>query len=77
MMNKVRSVLGRVLQFLAVTAGIFAWWMAVLLLVSVFTVNVWHIAFTSIVFISLGLTGICAAIYLAVMLHRTRPSGGA
>ena len=77
MTNKVRSVLGRVLQFLAVSAGIFAWWMAVLLLVSVFTVNIWHIAFTSIVFISLGLTGVCAAVYLAVMIHRTRPSGGA
>ncbi|QTE69029.1 hypothetical protein JNO48_03720 [Clostridiales bacterium] len=77
MTNKVRSVLGRVLQFLVVTAGIFAWWMAVLLLVSVFTVNIWHIAFTSIVFISLGLTGICAAVYLAVMLRRARPSGGA
>ena len=51
--------------------------MAVLLLVSVFTVNVWHIAFTSILFISLGLTGICAAVYLAVMLRRARPSGGA
>ena len=77
MTNKVRSVLGRVLKFLAVSAGIFAWWMAALLLVSVFTVNIWHITFTSILFISLGLTGVCAAVYLAVMIHRTRPSGGA
>ena len=77
MTNKVRSVLGRVLQFLVVSAGIFAWWMAVLLLVSVFTVNIWHITFTSIGFISLGLTGICSAVYLAVMLRRARPSGGA
>lgn len=46
-------------------------------LITLFTVNVWHIAFTSIVFISLGLTGICAAVYLAVMLHQARPSGGA
>lgn len=46
-------------------------------LITLFTVNISHITFTSIVFISLGLTGICAAVYLAVMLHQARPSGGA
>ena len=46
-------------------------------LITLYTVNISHITFTSIVFISLRLTGICAAVYLAVMLRQAWSSGGA
>ncbi len=70
--NRLKGVLGRLLQFLAVTAGIFAWWMAMFLLVSLFAVNVWSTKWTDLVFWSLILTAVCSLIYLAVMIRRIR-----
>ena len=72
---KVVSVLGRILQWLAVTAGCFAWWMAMLLLVSLFTVNVWHVTFEQILLWSGGLTAVSGAVYAGVMAWRARAGG--
>ena len=69
---KLAGTVLRVLQFLVVSAGFFAWWMAVLLLVSLFAVNVWKVSFTEIVFWSLGLAGVCAVGYLLVMIRREK-----
>ena len=70
--NRLKSVLGRLLQFLAVTAGVFAWWMAMFLLVSLFAVNVWSPKWTDLVRWSLILTAVCSLIYLTVMIRRIR-----
>ncbi len=70
MMNRVRSVLGHVLQFLAVTAGIFAWWMGLQLVISFFAVNVWQVTFRQILVRSILLTAACSVGYLLVMLRR-------
>ena len=72
---KVVSVLGRVLQWLAVTAGCFAWWMAMLLLISLFTVNVWHVTFEQILLWSGVLTAVSGAVYAGVMAWRARAGG--
>ena len=72
---KVVSVLGHILQWLAVTAGCFAWWMAMLLLVSLFTVNVWHVTFEQILKWSGVLTAVSGAVYAGVMAWRARAGG--
>ena len=72
---KVVSVLGRILQWLAVTAGCFVWWMAMLLLVSLFTVNVWHVTFEQILLWSGVLTAVSGAVYAGVMAWRARAGG--
>ena len=71
---KTVAALLRVLQFLVASAGFFAWWMAVLLLISLIAVNVWHVSFEQILFLSLGLTGVSAAAYLFIMLRRAKKS---
>ena len=38
-MSKLKGVLGRLLQFAAVTAGFFLWWMAMFLLISLFLIR--------------------------------------
>ena len=72
--REIAGTLLRVLQFLVVSVCFFAWWMAMLLLVSLIAVNVWHVRFTEILFLSLGLTGVSAAVYLWVMLNRKKKS---
>ncbi len=62
----------RILQFLAVSAGIYAWWVAMFLLVSLITVNVWSVTWTQILLRSLWLTVACSLVYLLVMIHRER-----
>ena len=69
---KKKDTMLRALQFLAVSAGLFAWWMAMLLLISLFAVNIWSVTFTEILFWSLGLTGISAVVYLLIMIRRER-----
>ena len=66
----VRDTLLFVGQWLIVTIGIFAWWMGLLLVVSLFAVNVWHITFHQIVIISVIATAVCSAGYLVIMLRR-------
>ena len=70
--NRLKSVLGRLLQFLAVTAGIFAWWMAMFLLISLFALNIWAPKWTDLVCWSLILTAVSGLVYLAVMIRRGR-----
>lgn len=72
---KVVSVLGRILQWLVVTAGCFLWWMAMLLIISLFTVNVWHVTFEQILLWSGLLTAVSGAVYAGVMLWRERNRG--
>ncbi len=73
-MSKLSGPLLRVLQFLVVSVGFFVWWMAVLLMISLIAVNVWHVSFTTILFMSLGLTAASSAVYLLVMIRRRNRS---
>ena len=66
----VRDSLLFVGQWLLVTAGIFVWWMALQLVISLFAVNVWHVTFRQILTRSAAATVICGIGYLIVMLRR-------
>ena len=61
-----------VLQFLAVSVGFFAWWVAMFLLVSLIAVNVWSVTWPQILFRSFLLTVACSAVYLFIMIRRGR-----
>lgn len=66
------SLLERAGQWLLVTVGFFAWWMAMQLLISLFLLNVWHVRFTQILIRSVWLTAASAAVYAGVMVWRER-----
>lgn len=75
---KVTGTVLRVLQFLVVSAGFFAWWAAMFLLISLVAVNVWSVTWTQILTWSLLLTAASSAVYLLVMIRReSRKQGGA
>ena len=57
-------------QWAVVTAFLFAYWMAMLLLASLFLVNVWHVKFLQIVLYAVILTVVCSVIYAIVLVHR-------
>ncbi len=64
----------RVLQWLIVLVGFFAWWMSMLLLFSLVLVNTWHISFQTILQLSAGLTLLSGIAYAAVMVLRAKRS---
>jgi len=70
--RKLKSVLGRLLQFLVVTAGFFAWWLSMFLLVSLFALSVWRPRFTDLLLWSALLTAACSLVYLVIMFRRSR-----
>ena len=57
-------------QWLIVTIGIFAWWMGMQLVISLFLVNVWRVTFHQILLRGMILTALCSLAYLAVMIRR-------
>ena len=59
-------------QWLVVTVGIFAWWMGLQLIISLFAVNVWHVTFDQILWRSVWLTAACSVGYLVIMIRRER-----
>ncbi|MCR4876153.1 MAG: hypothetical protein K5922_03170 [Clostridiales bacterium] len=69
---KLRTALGRVLLFLAVALGFFAWWLSMLLLVSLVALNTWRPLFTDLLCWSGILSGVCSAVWLAVSVRRRR-----
>ncbi len=69
------SALERAGQWLLVTAGFFAWWMAMQLLVSLFLLNVWHVTFTQILIRSIWLTAASGVVYGVVMAVRAKRKG--
>lgn len=58
------------LAWIAVTVLAFFYWMAMLLLASLFLLNVWHVTFEKIVQISLVLTVITSLGYIGVLVYR-------
>ena len=66
----VRDSLLFVGQWLLVTAGLFAWWMGLQLVLSLFAVNIWRVTFHQILIRSVIATAMCSVGYLLVMIHR-------
>ena len=58
------------LAWVVVTVLAFIYWMAMLLLASLFLLNVWHVTFEKIVQISLVLTMITSLGYIGVLIYR-------
>ena len=73
---KVAGTLLRVLQFLVVSIGFFAWWVAMFLLVSLVAVNIWSVTWPQILVRSLLLTAASSAVYIVVMIRRERKKQG-
>lgn len=61
-----------ILAWLVVTAIAFVYSMAMLLLASLFLVNVWHVTFEEIVNISIVLMAIVSVGYIGVLIYRRR-----
>lgn len=58
------------LKWVAVTVGGFLYWMAVLLLASIFLMNIWKTTFEDILYYVLILTTATSAVYGAVLIYR-------
>lgn len=52
------------------TVFFFAYWMAMLLLLSLFLLNVWHVKLTTLVIYAVILTVVSSAVYALVLVHR-------
>lgn len=61
-----------ILAWLVVTVIAFVYSMAMLLLASLFLVNVWHVTFEKIVSISIVLMAIVSVGYIGVLIYRRR-----
>ena len=61
-----------ILAWLVVTAIAFVYSMAMLLLVSLFLVNVWHVTFEEIVKMSIVVMVFVSIGYIGVLVHRRR-----
>lgn len=70
--EKLKSTLMLLLRIGVVTAGFFAWWLSMFLLISLFALSVWSPKLTDLVAWSLMLTGVSLLIYLVVLFKRRR-----
>ena len=52
------------------TVFFFAYWLAMLLLASLFLLNVWHVTFTQIVIYTVIVGSVSSLIYAGVLVHR-------
>lgn len=59
-----------VLMWVVVTGGAFIYWIAVLLIISLVLMNVWHTDFDSILKYTIVLTVITSAVYLIRMVYK-------
>lgn len=66
----VTDVVKEILKWVAVTAIAFAWWMFVLLLLSLFLLNIWHITFEGILRYGIVCTIITSVIYTGNLIYR-------
>lgn len=66
----VTDVVKEILKWVAVTVIAFAWWMFVLLLLSLFLLNIWHITFEGILRYGIVFTIITSVIYTGNLIYR-------
>lgn len=57
-------------KWLVVTVLAFAYWLMMLLLASIFLLNVWHVSFVQILIYSGILCAITSAVYAGILVHR-------
>ncbi|MBR4345736.1 MAG: hypothetical protein IKP75_02195 [Oscillospiraceae bacterium] len=48
----------------------YVYWLVMLLLISIFLVNVWKVTFVQILWYSAGLAAVCSLVYAGVLIHR-------
>ena len=58
------------LSWIGVTGIAFVYWVFVLLLASLFLVNVWHVTFERIVYIAVILAAVTSVLYLVRLVYR-------
>ena len=64
------DIVKEVLMWTVVTALAFLWWMFVLLLISLFLVNVWHVTFVMLVRYGIVLTAVTSVVYGGKLVRR-------
>lgn len=64
------DIVKEVLLWIVVTGLAFLWWMFVLLLISLFLVNVWHVTFMMLVRYGGVLTAITSVVYGGKLVRR-------
>ena len=57
-------------RWFLVTIFLFVYWMAMLLLASIFLLNVWKVTLVRIIIYACILTGISSVVYAAILVHR-------
>lgn len=64
------DIVKEVLLWIVVTALAFLWWMFVLLLISLFMVNVWHVTFVMLLRYGAILTAVTSVVYGGKLVRR-------
>lgn len=59
-----------VIRWLAVSALSYLYWASMLLLLSLFLLNVWHVTLVEILIYSAVLCGVTSVVYAGVLVHR-------
>ena len=65
-----RDTAKTVFRWFSVTVFLYAYWFAMLLLASIFLLNVWKVSIEEIVIYSLILGTVSSAVYAGVLVHR-------
>ncbi|MBQ8625520.1 MAG: hypothetical protein IJ419_05125 [Agathobacter sp.] len=68
--EKVYDVVRNIMMWVVVTACAFVYWMFVLLLASIFLMNVWHTSFEEILRYGIVLTIITSVVYAGILIYR-------
>ena len=58
------------LRWLLVTAFLYVYWLAMLLLASIFLLNIWKVTFTQILIYALILDIVSSAVYAWMLVHK-------
>ena len=68
--EKAFDIVKSIMMWLVVTAGAFLYWMFVLLLISIFLMNIWKTSIESLLQYGIILTVITSIAYLVILLRR-------
>ena len=58
------------LRWVVITAFLFAYWIVMLMLISMVLVNVWKVTLTELIIYGCILGGISSAVYAGMLVHR-------
>lgn len=68
--EKLQDLIVNILTWVVVTACAFLYWMAVLLLLSIFLMNIWNTSMEKILNYGIILTVITSIVYAGILIHR-------